>query len=98
MIQVVAVTLRRVILVLHLRADGVGGGGAARVLLEIFLEKLVLDRFRERVDCISGLGFARSLGNRDAIADGQDAFGADEAESGTLAPTIYKIDTQCQVE
>src|ERR1035438_2509456 len=90
--------MRNMKLVLDLRADGIGGGSTARVLLEIFLEELILGRFRKCIDGVSGLGFARRFGNGDAVADGQDAFGTDETESGAFASAIHEIHAQGKVE
>src|SRR5579863_8289987 len=98
MIQMITVTQGWFVLVFHLRANGIGGWSAARISLHIRLEELILRRFRECIDGISRLGFARRFRNRDAIADSQDAFGADEAEAGALASAIHEIHPQSQVE
>ncbi len=91
MIQMVAVAGRGVEFVFDLRADGVGGWDTARVLFKILLQELILGGFCECVDGVAGFGFAGRFGNRDAVADGEDAFRADETEAGTLAAAIHKI-------
>ncbi len=97
-VQMIAVAVRRQELVFHLRTNGVGAGSAARVLLEILLEEIFLDGFGERADGVAGLNFARVLGNRDAVSDGQDAFGADEAESGIFGAAVDEIHAQGEIE
>src|SRR5260370_42148478 len=98
MIAMIAVALRRQIPILHLRANGVGRRRRARMVLVILLQELFLSGLRECVDGIARLAFTRSLRHRDAITDRQNAFGANEAETGILRAAVDEIHAQRQVE
>src|SRR5262245_46833266 len=97
-LAMIAVALRRLLAIRDLGTNRVGVGGAARVVFVVFLEELLLNRFGESVDGVTGLGLARRLRDRYAAADGHDAFAAYEAESGILAAAIHEIHAQREIE
>ncbi len=98
MFAVIVVPSGRVICFFCLGADGVRGCALCWILLAVFLQELLLYGFRERVDRVPWLRFARLFRYRHAVADREHTFTSDEAESGGLARTIDEINPQRQIE
>src|SRR6185437_12074849 len=98
MIDMIAVAIGRIVAVLTTRTERIRRGRHLGIFFVVFLEKFGLDVLRECVDRVTWLGFARLLADGDAIADGQDALRADEANAVIFTRAIDEIHAQREVE
>src|SRR5688572_20744081 len=88
----------REILLLRLRANGIGGWTLRRIFASMFREKFLLHSLGKRIDCKAWLRLARLLRERDAIAHRQNSFAADESETLRFTRAADEVHLQREVE
>ena len=98
MVAMIAVAARRHVFVLAFGTNAVGIGRGLGILLVVFFQKLLPYFLGKRIDLVARLAFSRLLGDGDAVVDFHNSLGTDEAESGSFARAIHKIDAQRQIE